>query len=451
MEQTLSELTSKYDASCQKQQELYQPQFEGVFAKLFELDSNLNPQNPCTSDRNKLQQALMLIGYNIEDAFSKAFIDYNMAFVEGKQLQVQGLICKDNPVRKALSKRGKEMKKQAQSDKWLYQPLINIYTPVELHQTAKDILAKAVNDGIGIFKNETNTPLSDEAFYDEILVTEAFDVRFSCVTYYNTLKAYSVIDDNNKELRDFIFKILKHLLKIIAENTTNIARIENRIVEVLKSLDELHTWGCIVQMLVLFGLLDILANSPIEQGDRGYNELVSLAEWLNLQALDKVMWFNIIPYSDEDKRQLEPLTNYLNSTYIGSEYQKEIKKSILYPTKPTTDRAANPHKLPKELDTTNFKKILNRAIQDELIEKTSTGYEWKKSFALFAYFVDMCNTKCLNIDKDNKEKRVVRPFADLFNIEISKVTNALNRITNQNKNQKPKNYLLVENLWLNLN
>jgi len=44
--------------------------------------------------------------------------------------------------------------------------------------------------------------------------------------------------------------------------------------------------------------------------------------------------------------------------------------------------------LPTELDTTEARKLFQKAIGEGLMSKTANGYKWNKTAALFGYFVD---------------------------------------------------------------
>lgn len=71
--------------------------------------------------------------------------------------------------------------------------------------------------------------------------------------------------------------------------------------------------------------------------------------------------------------------------------------------------------LPTELNTTGAKKLFQKAIKAGLMSETDSGYEWKKTKALCAYFADRAS-EYLKLQKGEK-KVSWKPFETLFNIK----------------------------------
>lgn len=372
------EIKAEFDYLCDMQERLYKPEFETVFKELFKLDTNLTKDYPCTRDEALLDEALRVAGFETDEAFCADFKQYNALFVEGKELQEEGveLLANNFPQR------------ERQVEGWHFKPMEIVGTP-ELIQIVDDIMERDAQEGKGLYANITQIPQEDEVL-DEFLCVEAYGLKCSFVPFLDELKRYGIVDSDNpflsNELKRSLFALLKEAAVYLKEHTDKPQAIKNKIARFVKEFDSIPHWGLFLQILFLQGLFRLLEGVNIKEGDAGYNEGCSLYMWIFEQLANKEVSFCCKPYFGEDLELLKPLCAYLMNTQVGQWVQSEMFGNELQPeqTSDTDSLNIEPEQATEEIV------CYEKAVKYGMAKKTDNGYRWlynNGSRASLAYFL----------------------------------------------------------------
>lgn len=397
------ELTAKFNALCDEQEKLPREGFAKVFEVLDGMEETFTPQHPYTGNEDIINKALEITGHSNDEVFCEAFKRNNQIMIEGKKIQDRGLEIIAMP-------ECEKMEKGPQSpNEWQFVGVNFIASP-ELHDDINERMKDMVERGKGLFANVTDIPLED-IDEDEFDMVEVYNCQATFTKYYAELKRFGIIGYVGDEafLNETSKKILMILLKGLAtytkENTDKQAATKNKITDTIKILDVLPHWGLFLQILILQGLCRWLESVNINEGDKGFDEVQYLYDWLWRHLAVKIIDLAFKPYNDGDKARLKPLTDYLYSTEVGRLIQGKIF------SEPQQDDIS----LPDELNTDKAKSILQKAINKSLCDR---NYKWLNSKALLAYFADRASDY-LNLGKgeyDGKTKTAWKPFETLFGI-----------------------------------
>ncbi len=309
-----------FDKLCDEQERLYKSAFEKVFKELHKLDTTLTKNYPCTKDEALLNKALRVAGFETDEAFCTDFKKYNTLFVDGQELQTEGL--------KLLARNFQQ--KEIQAEGWRFVP-ITIVGNKELVETAEDIMKMDAQEGKDLFANITKIPQEDEAL-DELLGVDAYGLKSSFVPFLDELKRYGIVSGENPLFSDkmtrWLFTFLNKATTYLKENTDKPQAIKNEIAILVKRFDSIPIWGLFFQILFLQGLCRWLEGVNINKGDDGYNEACSIYEWLFLLLEEKEFEFCFQPYGEKDLERLKPLCAYLMSTQMGQDVQKRLSPEL---------------------------------------------------------------------------------------------------------------------------
>lgn len=380
----------RFEALCEEQQQIYNPEFEAIFNTLFEIDpdqrevfNNLFADLPEEVDPDTLNQALQEVGASEEVA--RGFKRYTDVTLEGKRLQ------QENFVLNMEIEQAKRPKPEARPEGWRFMDF-SFIVPQPLHPVIGDMIQEQAQKGEGLFSNNTEVAEQPDEALDEFLGVEVYNLKCSYTHYLHTLKEYQVTDVTlGRDFTHFLFQYLKLLADNIKGHTDRPEAVKTFILECVTNLDELPIWGLIFQILTLQGLTDLLACCLLKEGEYGFLEKQELAEWLKGILEQKLIKFIYTPYGDGDKQRLQPLCDYLYHTPIGRAIQDHIFG--------TPDQQADPDTstpeavdLPSELNTERARKYFARAVEREWMATTSTGYKWmfggaRGCLARLGYFV----------------------------------------------------------------
>jgi hypothetical protein len=423
---------AQWEKLCTEQEGLPREGFAKVFEVLDRLEETFTPQHPYTENYTLIDQALMETGHATDEAFCTAFKRNNAIMIEGNRLMVENAtinlaIESENRPPEYISPEGWQFYK------------IHILAPTEYHKAINDEIARQALTGKGFFENTTNvSELPNEAL-DEYLGVEAYGVVCSYVHYLRELRQYQVTGALlGNDFTNSLFQILKDIADFIKANTDKPQAIEKHILDVMKLFDSVPVWGLIFQILILQGLLSLLENCTLKQGDNGFIEAQDLCNWIAELQLHKVLNFAMVGalYSDEDKTRLKPLCDYLYNTEIGRAVQDELfkrKQPDVLPAQP--DRAGNitEASLPSELDTERARKYFARAVEVGYMTPTGTGYKWKFGgergcLARLGYFVERvyCPTNTEQLPEQSINKLFV----------VNRIASAITQLHNAKKPQK---------------
>lgn len=413
-------IKSEFDRICDEQEKIDSTGFGKVLQCLNEevlQGIKHSVLFPFTDNVEAITKALEMTGHKKDEAFCARFMKSYRLFVEGKQIQAQGL----DIIANAIPKCGK------QSGGFYFVP-ISIYTPAdnnELQQAISDILEQEAKEGKGLYANITQIPKEDE-FLDSLLCVEAFNCKHSFTKWLDELKRYNVAGKQgaflNEKLTRFLFELVNKCANVIKDNTDSPNKTKNSLNDIISSLDELSVWGLFFQILMLQGLFTMLESIDINEEQNGFDEAQSLYDWIAEILYKKIIRFSRGYYGDNDLATLQPFCEYLCTTAAGEAVQQRVK-SEYYPelqktaseqrealqtstgkvknretqeeiTKPLTDGGKPQFQIPpKELCTDKAVKIFEYAIKEGLMERNGNRYKWTKTNSLYGYFVDKVSDK----------------------------------------------------------
>lgn len=385
------ELKAQFEALCDMQAKLYNPDFELVFKELFKLDNNQQEvfNNVWVTlhdepDNDIVERALKQAGFAKDKKFCKAFRQYINITFEGKKKQLKALtLC--------IKEQNPNCAQQIrQSGGWIFKPIeIAVFAPIELH---KDIKTQIIE-----IEHANQTPTHDESIderLDELLGAEAFNLRCSLTGYKEDLKQYGVIlcQDSflNKDETLWLFQVLQVAIQILKTNTDKIETAKHELTSLIKEFDNVFVWGLFYQILILQGLCKLLEQLDINECDSGYNEAQSIYYWIVNLLIDKEIEFSFKPYGENDLKRLEPFCKYLLSTDTGQMVQRALSNEGTTDT--LSDERADAQHLPDELNTERANKCFAKAIEVGYMTPNGNNYKWtfgnrKGKKAALGYFL----------------------------------------------------------------
>lgn len=289
--------------------------------------------------------------------------------IEGKKIQAKGLEIS------AMLECERMRKEPQSSNEWQFIQM-RFVAPEEIMKDAiNPILERDASEGKGLFANVTEIGTEDED-EDALLMVKIYNCEASLTGYWEDLKRFGVISRGKYDaffscqFRGLLLKVLNELATYISQNTDKPAKTKNHITETVKAFDNMPIWGLFFQILILQGLCKWLLSVNIKKGDNGYDEAKSLNNWLYDALYKKLENFCYVPYGDNDKIRLKPLCDYLYSTEIGKEVQRDIFSKG---QQAGSDGGAT---LPKELNTERARKYFVKAINVGYMRKEGNGYKW---------------------------------------------------------------------------
>lgn len=359
---------AQWEQLCKEQENLPREGFAQVFKVLDGLEDTFTPQHPYTEN-------IALI----DEAFCKAFKRNNQIMIDGNRLMIE------NALLSLQIENAKRPQEQTQPEGWRFYP-ISIFAPQQFHGVVEEEIEREAQQGEGFFENTTViAELPDEAL-DEYLGVEVYNVVGNFYPYLTELRRYHVTGVTlGNEFTHNLFQSLKMIADYIKSNTNRPEAVKSYILEIVKEFDNIPVWGLIFQILTLQGLLSLLENCALKEGDNGYNEAQDLYEWTTELLVQKLGRFILTGamYGDKDKERLQPLCDYLYNTEIGRALQDCIFKDERGNEESAITEGV---RLPGELDTERARKYFARAVEVGYMTPNATNGQWLCSTARLGYF-----------------------------------------------------------------
>lgn len=318
-----TDLQAAFDRLCDEQEKIDCTGFGKVFECLNEkvLQGAKRPVlYPFTDNIEAMQTALEMTGHSKDEAFCARFMKSYSLFVEGKQIQAQG-----------LNEKVKQMPVSIKRAGGFYFVPISIIMPKDatgLQEAFDRIFEQDAKAGTGLFANVTNVSKEDEAL-DALLCVEAYNCKHSFTKWLDELKRYNVAGKNgaffDEALTRFLFEQVSQCAKVIKDNTDSPNKVKNSLNEIITNLDALPIWGLFFQILILQGLCTMLESIDINEGQNGFDEAQSLYDWLSSILCNKICRFCWGFYGDADLVTLQPFCDYLCTTAAGEAVQQWVK------------------------------------------------------------------------------------------------------------------------------
>lgn len=428
---------AQFERLCDEQESLYNPEFERVFTALYEIAPdqrevyntngwNMSANLPEAIDTDLINRALAATGAS--DEVKCDFTRYAEIVLQGKRLMQQNARLN---IEIEINNRPQP---KPQPEGWRFYP-INIFASTTLHTAIVEKIEQDAQIGEGLFSNTTEiAELPDEAL-DEFLSVEVYNIVCSLQPFLGVLKQYGVTGQTlGKEFTRYLFAYLKQVADYIKDNTNKPEAVKSHILQAVKAFDNMPIWGLIFQILTLQGLLCLLENCTLKEGENGYNEAQELCGWITKLLGKKIVRFTHTGdiYGDEDKKRLQPLCDYLYNTEIG----RAVQDCIFNRPQPDPDRLNEPsNSLPDELNTDRAQKYFARAVERGYMTRTTTGYKWsfggrRGSLVRLGYFLVkvLCPTNTEQIPQQAVNK--------LFG--VNRIDSAIAQMQNAKKPQKWK-------------
>lgn len=365
----LEELTAKFNALCDEQEKLPREGFAKVFEVLDGLEETFTPQHPYTENEDIINKALEITGYSNDEDFCKAFKRNNQIMIEGKKIQAKELEIL------AMQQFERNSKELQNPNEWQFVS-IRIFAPKEIMNNVIDpIMKRDAKEGKGLYGNITDIPEEDENL-DEWFNIEAYGIKCSLEPLYRELQNYGIVDSvlKNSTIRVYYLNTIKSLIYFIRDNTDKPNKIRNHISRILKGLDDIPTFGLLLQILLLQGLIKWFENVDLKEGDSGYKEACILIQWIGELLMEKEVRFCYYMWGEGDKEYLKPFCNYLLSTEIGKTVQNYLFEKQA-PNEPEENKGATDELyLPSELE--QAQKYFAKAINMGYMRKEGSGYKW---------------------------------------------------------------------------
>lgn len=325
--QQWQELKAKFEALCNEQEKIDTTGFAQVYECINEdlLKGRHHSELwPFTDDENILNEALEKTGHKTDKGFCDRFMRSYRIFRDGKEIQRQMMIQNAKEI---------QQPQPAEVAGWRFKPMANIIAPVELHDTVNDVLSKAALQGV--FDSKTDTTEGIDELLDELMLAEAFNVRCSLTHYTEELRCYNIILNDGSFLnRDFtrlLLATLKEAVQAIKEHSDKPNQLKKDIAEIVKRFDDVPVWGIFFQILTLQGLVVLLEQLDINEGDTGFDEAQAFYTWLLELLVEKEYWFSCVSsmaYGDGDLLRLQSLCKYLMTTTAGEITQQIVNKPL---------------------------------------------------------------------------------------------------------------------------
>lgn len=213
---------------------------------------------------------------------------------------------------------------------WRFKPMASIIAPVELHGTISDVLSEAALKGM--FDSKTDAETGIDELLDGLMMAEAFNVRCSLTHYTEELRRHNIMlgSDSlfNRDFARMLLSTLADAVQALKEYNDRPNKLKGSIADIVKRFDDVPVWGLFFQILTLQGIADLLERLDINEGDTGFDEAQTFYNWLLELLIEKEWWFACVSsmtYGDGDLQRLEPLCEYLMSTYAGKITQELVK------------------------------------------------------------------------------------------------------------------------------
>lgn len=378
---------TRWEQLCTEQESLPRDGFAQVFEVLDKLEETFTPQHPYTTNEALIDEALKQTGHFTNEAFCTAFKRNNQIMIEGNrlmmenaQLNLQIEMMKQNERPERVSPEG-----------WRFYP-IHIIAPQQYHTPICEELQRQASQGDGIFKNFTEIAERPDEALDMFLGVEVYNVKCNFQLFLSKLQKYRVTGGTlGKEFTHNLFDILNEIANYIKNNTDKPQGVRGHILGIVEALDNVPIWGRIFQILILQGLISLLENCTLNEGDNGFNEAQDLCNWLGELLSDKVCWFAMTGavYSDEDWERLQPLCDFLYNTDIGRAVQDCIFKDEAtdeeQPDTPEANTTTDTLNLPSELDTDRAREYFTRAVEVGYMTANGTTTQWLSAVARLGY------------------------------------------------------------------
>lgn len=393
---------AQWEKLCTEQEGLSREGFAKVFEVLDRLEETFTLQHPYTENYTLIDQALKETGHATDEAFCTAFKRNNAIMIEGNRLMMEN--AKINLVIESENRPPERVSPEG----WRFYP-IHIFAPQQFHALIRDEIQQQALQGDGIFKNFTEIAERPDEALDMFLGVEVYNVKCNFQLYLAELREYRVTGKTLGEtFTHNLFDLLNEIATYIKSNTDKPEGVKAHILDIVEDLDKVPIWGLIFQILILQGLISLLVNCTLKQGDEGYDEAQDLGKWLTNLLSYKVCWFAFTGalYSGKDWERLKPFCDFLYNTDIGRAVQDSIFKNeatdggsnYRHPTNGVTDLVTpteNPTgvipeawRLPIELATPEAQDFFAKLIGLGLMEIDTNGrYNWKgtkKELALTA-------------------------------------------------------------------
>lgn len=329
MADNITDLKEKWEANktrweqlCDEQERLPREGFAQVFRVLSTLEKTFTPQHPYTENFTLIDEALKRTGHQDNEAFCTAFKRNNEIMIEGNRLMME------NAQLNLKIEQAKQPVPEPAPESWRFLN-IDIIAPKDIQPVISEIIQDNALKGEGVFANHTDIDELPDVALDEFLGVEVYNVVCSLQPYLSELRRWGVTGEVlGKDNARFLFSILKTIADCIKKNTDKPEAVKLFILECIKSFDDIPHLGLIFQILALYGLLSLLENCTLQEGDNGYNEALDLYKWIVPLLGAKLIRFIVTGghYGNGDKKLLQPLCDYLYSTKIGKAVQDRIFK-----------------------------------------------------------------------------------------------------------------------------
>ena len=208
-------------------------------------------------------------------------------------------------------------KTQQQTKEWQFykitvacvgkEPMVGI-----INEYIDNAINEMANTGTGIYSNETTVKKEDEEL-GALLHANAFDVKESLVFYHNELEKQGVIGEGcllDDEKAKILFYTLGKIVERIQCDNTNPMRLRNDLAEIIAEFDKMPIMGIMFQILLLQGVAIMLERLKIDVGDSGFDEALSLYNWIMEFLGKKEIRFCFMPYGENDKQFLKPFCDF---------------------------------------------------------------------------------------------------------------------------------------------
>ncbi len=317
-EERLRELDGEFKRLCDEQDLLNVNGFAEVFRVLDRIEDDFTPSNPCTENIASIDKALELAGKSGDEAFCRAFKRNNEIILRGREIRRE-------KIRILSAGFGHN---QQDCTGWQFVDF-HFIAPKRVMDIWMEELERDAKQGTGFFEVITNIPDEDED-EDELLMVDKYELKSSLTQFWDDLKQYGVIGDDDvdglfplpKIFRKALLRVLSDNAKFAKDNTDKPAKVRNHILKALRAMDGKSVIFLFLQILLLQGLLRWLEGVTLDEDEDGYIELQSLYCWLVGVLWDKETSFICMPFGDDDKKQLKPLCDYLYSTEVGRALQE---------------------------------------------------------------------------------------------------------------------------------
>lgn len=356
------ELCDESEILGREKEAIYKAEFETVLKALYEMDPSqeeiyathswdLCSELPHEADAEKIQKALCQAGFADDEIFCKSFMKYaNLTIVCKRNFQQQMITNLF-----AALKRHRQTQKTDDCDEWQFVPL-HIIPPEEMPNEENEIIrsiaswyfirasaATSYMNGMmknfsqrenEIFASITCIP-SDDVGEDDLAEMDAYEHQATFTNYLDELKSFEIIEDGeadaflSADLTTYLFQTLKYLAAYIRDHTDEPEQAKEVVAATIKTFDRIRIFGLIFQILLLQGLFRWLEDLDFETVDVNFEKAQSCYDWLKKLLLMKLIDFCFIPFSDDDKKHLEPFCSYLYATETGKMVQHKIFKEML--------------------------------------------------------------------------------------------------------------------------